>query len=642
MIWFAVAAIIFLAYWLCLRYLFPGYYAPVSAFHVDFYEYASLRDKTLTQILRYPRPAAYFAMKVLGLGGLTWVMVNGIVVALVNIWLTIVLVKQISGGSLIALPLVTALYSVVLFAHPDFYFEHRHDLPAEVSYFLAVVSLICWNGFLERRRIGLLCGAIAGALLFVFAKETYFVSFLCVALGIALADRKNWKWHGGYIGMLVLLEAASFLWTAHLNGPFVNTRAAGENPYRIDLTPAVLANTAWFYLSRFLNPFSILLVAWAMFLLRNDRRRMLLAIGFAAAGLAALAPHAILPNHLLEEYAWVGAPLMFTPLILVADKLWPLRWQAGVMVLLTALAVVGPGGYRTGYGSQELAFNVRQDQLGRRIARSVQKLHAVPEGSRALVAGLDATYVPFYIESFMLTEFGEHISWTVLTGPGVPARRNNRVTRIMNVPDAQIDSFDQLVSYNSEGEVLSIRKTSSISAAEREKPYLLVPGLRPLAELTAMYPREGYRKFLAASVCLDWGLLSEAQHYLEGAAADGASGDATYQQLAARLANELRARAAAPTVVTSLRAEPEHIIDSDGSGLGVTELVWTISPPRQCEIHLLAPDGKLFAVASSSGRSKTEKWVRDGMKFFLQDVSGGRALTPENTLGEVTVRVSAR
>lgn len=536
LVWFAIAAIIFLAYWLCLRYLFPGYYVPVSAFHGDFYEYASLRDKSLAQILRYPRPAAFFAMKIMGLGGLTWVMVNGIVVALVNIWLTVFLTRQITGGSLMALPIATALYSVLLFAHPDFYFEHRHDLPAEVSYFLAVVSLICWTQFLQRRRIVLLLLALTTATLFVFAKETYFISFLCIALGLALTDRKNLKWHAGYLLALLIFEAASFLWTAHLNGPFINTHAAIDNTYRMDLTPAALANTAWFYLRRFLNPFSVAAVLWTLFLLRRDRRLTLLAASFLAAGLTALAPHAILPNHLLEEYAWVGMPLFFAPLIVAADKLRAGHWQAAVMALLIVLTVLG---YRAGYRSDELTFNVRQDQLGRHLARSIKKLDTIPKGSRVLVAGLDATYIPFYTESFLLTEFGDRTSWTLLTGPGIQPRKSNRVTQIAKVPDVQLNSYDQLASYNSEGELLSIRKIADIPQAEREKPYFLVPQLRPLDELTVMYPREAYRKFLAANVAMNWGLLREAQRYLDDAAALGASTDPTYRQLSSRLA-ELR------------------------------------------------------------------------------------------------------
>lgn len=641
--WLAIAAIIFVVYGLCLRYLFPGYYSPVSAFHVDFYEYASLRDKSLDQILKYPRPAAYFAMKVLGLGGLTSVMVNGIVVALVNIWLTVFLLRRISGGSLAALPLATALYALLLFAHPDFYFEHRHDLPAEVSYLFAVGSLICWSSFVENRaKVGFLLGAIGCAVLFVFSKETYFVSSLVIVVGILIADRKNWRWHSGYIAMLLALEAVSLLWTAHLNGPFVNTHAAADNAYRIDLTPATVVNTTWFYLSRFLNPYLLLAAAWPIILLRKDRRLMLTALAFIVAGFAALAPHAILPNHLLEEYAWVGVPLLLAPFILAADQFRPLGRNAGVMALLIALSIWAPMGYKTGYRSPELTFNVRQDQLGRHIARSVKKLHEIPEGSRILVAGMDATYVPFYIESFMLTEFGERVSWTVLTGPEIPARRNNRVTRIMRIPDVQLDSYTHLVSYDSEGDLTSIRKIAEIPASEREHSYLLAPELRRLDELTETYPREGYRKLLAANVCLQWGLWDEAKRYLDSAASNGSGHDQTYLQLSARLTEGLRENTKAAAAITSLEARPQQFVDADGSGLVATEVLWTISPPRMCEIRIDAPDGKLFATASTSGSAKTDKWVRAGMTFFLQDVSGGKALTAANTLAQVTVKISGR
>ena len=638
-VWIAIAAVILLAYWLCLRYWFPGYYAPVSAFDSDFYDYASLRDKTLTQVLRYPRPAAYFMMKVLGLGGLTWEMADGIVMALANIWLTVFLVRQVSRCSLYLLALATSLYCFLIFAHPDFYFEHRHDLPAQASYLFAVLSLICWNRFLASRGLWLLA-ALSAAVLFVFSKETYFISFLCVACGIAFTDRKNWKKHAGYIAFLVVLEGVSFLWNAHLKGPFVNTNAGLHDPYRIDVSPAVLANTTWFYLSHFLNPFLILLVVWLLFLLRKDSRLLTLAVAFVLAGLAALAPHAILPNHLLEEYAWVGVPLLLVPILLIGGQLWPFRWEGAVLVLMAILVLSVPGGYRSHYQTDELTFGVRQDELGRHIARSVRQLHAIPEGSRVLVAGLDATYIPFFMEDFMLTEFGEHISWTLLTGPGIPPRKNNRVTRIINVPEAQLDSYDELVSYDADGELESIRKVKSIPASQRQRPELLVPELRPLAQLSNRFSRESYRKYLAASVCLDWGLWDEAQRYLDAAAAAGGANDPTYRQLTARLNDGLRDWKVTPAAAFTLTANPSKIVDRDGSGLGATELVWTISPPRNCEVHIGAPDGKLFAIASTSGGSKTEKWVKNGMTFYLQDVSGGKSLTRENTLDQVTVEVS--
>ena len=640
-VWIGIAAVILLAYWLCLRYWFPGYFAPVSAFDSDFYDYASLRNKTLTHILRYPRPAAYFMMKVLGLGGLTWEMADGIAMALANIWLSIFLVRLFSRCSLYGMALAASLYSFLIFAHPDFYFEHRHDLPAQASYLFAILSLICWNLYLAGRRVWLLA-TVAATVLFVFCKETYFISSLCVACGFAVADRKNWRKHAGYILFLIALEASSFLWNAHLKGPFINTSAGLHDPYRIDVSPAVLANTTWFYLSHFLNPFLIALLGWLLFLLRKDARLLTLAIAFFLAGLAALAPHAILPNHLLEEYAWVGVPLILAPVLLTGGKLLPFRWDGAVLVLLTVLVLWAPTGYRSHYQTDELTFGVRQDEIGRNLARSVRQLHAIPEGSRVLVAGLDATYIPFFMEDFMLTEFGEHISWTLLTGPGLPPRKNNRVTRIINVPEAQLDSYDELVSYDSDGELEGIRKVQSIPASQRQRPELLVPELRPLALLSNRFSNEDYRKFLAASVCLDWGLWDEAKRYLDAAAADGAATDPTYRQLTARLNDGLRDWKATAASALHFTANPLKIMDEDGSGLGVTELVWTISPPRSCEVHIGAPDGKLFAIASTSGSSKTEKWVKNEMTFFLQDVSGGKSLTKENTLAQVTVWVLPR
>ncbi len=637
----ATLAAIAAAYWICLRFLYPGYFAPLSAFHVDFFEYASFSDKRLSQILRYPRPAAYYSMKLLGFAGLYSAMAGGIAVALASIGLTVVLVKQIARTAWARLPLAVFVYSMLLFAQPDFYFEHRHDLPAMVSYFLAIGSLICWNEFLKRRGkligIGLAGAALCLAILFVFAKETYFGSVLCLILGLAWLDSANRKWHLGFLGVTAALEAVSFLWTAHLNGPFVNTHAAADNTYRMVLTAASIAKTYCYYASHLFNPWLVIFTGWVFYLLKDRARHLGIAVVFLIAGLAAFAPHALLPNHMFEEYVWVAAPLVLVPVLLVG-KLPP--WQGAVAGLLLALTMFAPWGYRAGYNSPELAFELLQDRVGHNIARSIRKLHTVPANSRVLVVGLDATYVPFHAESYMLVEFGERILWTLLTGPNIQERKNNRVTRTAEIGTVQLDSYDELVTYDSDGSLRSIRAVASIPAAEREKPYLLVPQLKPFAELAEMYPREAYRKFLAANVCLDWGMWDEAQRYLAGAAETGGTSDATYRQLMDRLQKGLRARAAAPAAVQStLIARPAKIVDRDGSGLGATELFWTIFPPRECQIRIGAPDGKLFAAAAASGSSKTDKWVRNGMKFFLQDVSGGRPLTMANTLAEVTVEV---
>ena len=45
----------------------------------------------------------------------------------------------------------------------------------------------------------------------------------------------------------------------------------------------------------------------------------------------------------------------------------------------------------------------------------------------------------------------------------------------------------------------------------------------------------------------------------------------------------------------------------------------------------------LYGEATSWGSTTTGNWVTDGMMFFLQDVSGGKALEAANTLATVRI-----
>lgn len=88
----------------------------------------------------------------------------------------------------------------------------------------------------------------------------------------------------------------------------------------------------------------------------------------------------------------------------------------------------------------------------------------------------------------------------------------------------------------------------------------------------------------------------------------------------------------------SISANPNPIKINDGSGAGMTVLYWT-SDAKLTEVHIGAPDGRLFTMSEGSGSVATGKWVQDGTVFYLQDVSDGLPLSSENTLSKVTVNV---
>src|SRR3990172_86863 len=96
-------------------------------------------------------------------------------------------------------------------------------------------------------------------------------------------------------------------------------------------------------------------------------------------------------------------------------------------------------------------------------------------------------------------------------------------------------------------------------------------------------------------------------------------------------------RAALRKSTGKIKARPNPIQLFDKSRQGGTTLQWRSKRTKTVEVHCDAPDGPLFSRTDLSGEASTGNWVRDGMVFYLQDVSDGKPLTSAHTLGKVTV-----
>jgi hypothetical protein len=547
-------------------------------------------------------------------------------------------------------PISLAGYLVLLFAHPDFYFEHRHDLPAELSYLFLILSLLAWIAWsrgpatpsliwtTRALRASLIFAAVVCAVLFAFAKETYFVSAVLLVIALALADRPRRKRHLAFAALIVLCEAASILWTSHLRGPFVNLEAGAANPYHVSLNPSLLVQTGWFYLAHLFNP-ALLFLCLAALLVAGQRREWLVSsIGWMLAGLAALAPHAMLPNHEYEEYAWAAAPLLLAPLLLM-DQAAGNRRSTSIRIValavLTVLAVTGPGGYLSCYGNATLQWMLGEEQKSAALKRSLDFLSGVPRPSRILVAGLDDPAVPWQNTDFTRLTFGTDIFWTVLVQPAVQLRRSSRWVRFAEPNEVRLANYDYVATYQSDGNLISFRDARALTAS-RVPGEVLVPALASLISGAMAHPGDWGRWLQCAGAAVDWGLWTQAEEFLEKARAAGAPADATFQRLSAAVRNR---PVATPAAHVSFEVRPARIVQPDGSGLGISELDWNVPGGFSVEVHVDAPDGPLLAASDGSSRARTEKWVKNGMRFFLQDVRGGKPLTPENTLASVSVEV---
>jgi hypothetical protein len=90
----------------------------------------------------------------------------------------------------------------------------------------------------------------------------------------------------------------------------------------------------------------------------------------------------------------------------------------------------------------------------------------------------------------------------------------------------------------------------------------------------------------------------------------------------------------------SIRAYPNPFTPN-AQGLGQTTISWASAGTNKVEIHVNAPDGNRLADSGPGTFSiSTGQWVRDGMTFYLQNVSNGLPLTSANTLDTVTAVAS--
>jgi hypothetical protein len=92
----------------------------------------------------------------------------------------------------------------------------------------------------------------------------------------------------------------------------------------------------------------------------------------------------------------------------------------------------------------------------------------------------------------------------------------------------------------------------------------------------------------------------------------------------------------------TITADPNPIKVCDGSGLGITKLTYSAKGPSQVEVRIASPNNGLLAHTGPVGTATSGKWVSNGTVFYLQDVSDGKPLTPENTLATVTVGVTTQ
>jgi hypothetical protein len=393
---FAILLVLaFAVHALVLQFIFPGYYHPLWPFHSDFYMNAGENHSPYApgNIIGAPRPIGWLWFYLSGFFGTRGSMACELAVVAANCAGMAFCVRRLAGASLNAASFAaTIVYFYLVFAHPSQYSESLDDSIAQVSFGLILIGMAFgWT----KRPIWLQAGIF---LLGLLSKECYVPSALLVLGACWLANvgpgRRAWLATGiAFLAAAVLLA----LYGRWAHSLFLGYGSTSASPYHVSLSPLSVVREWWAYAAE--APAALWIyaalatAAAAVALAREGARRLVPILVLPLAGMAAWLPNSLLPNHHVDGYSWLGATLLFAPLIAL-----PQLWATGRKAVFTVVLLLGllvPIALQGKYAAHAwvLQQQKRQNLLINTLTSQISKL---PSGARqVLVTGLDFPFSPF-------------------------------------------------------------------------------------------------------------------------------------------------------------------------------------------------------------------------------------------------------
>ena len=440
-----LAAIVLAAYWACLTFLFPLYFNPLVPHHSDMYIPVGLLNRSFGEVAQFPRPLANLFLQFTGLFG-----VQGSIAAVVLLVLSglVAFVRSISGFTLAG----TALFSLVLFGHPQFYFQHRHDVPAALSFALMLTAVYFaqrWMQLASRRALVLGCTAV---LLMGLTKETYYVSALVLTAGLLwLEGNMHLRRCLIVLASFGVIEAACLAYNTARYKHYLGSALSSGAAYSPNLNPLSLATTLAIYVKELVSLPALLLLGVAFLVIGKDRLR--LATLYVLAGIAALLPNSALPNHVEAHYAWAAAPLVFAPLLLLPGK----RWIAAAFAIAGLWVYANQGVYH----SEPQQWLVKQEIGNAKLLRSLPAINA-QAGPTTLVSGLKLSYHPWLSDDFLQQYFGRKRHWVFVVPSDGPKLTSSHV-QLADAAHVPKQVFDTAVLYGADGTLDNIVQRPPLS-----------------------------------------------------------------------------------------------------------------------------------------------------------------------------------
>jgi hypothetical protein len=461
----------FIVHALVLRFVFPGFYRPLSIQHEDHYIPASFAHSIrpdYRDLLNWARPVFMIFYKVIGHAGTAASIGYVIGLVFLNCILSALLIKRILDLPFNGLFLFCyILYCFLLFSTPYFYILYTQDVGSHLCYFFLILGAILF--YLTRNKHFLL----PAGLLFIcctlafLSKETYQLVALFFSFVWFLYDRRNsLKRSLVPLGATIAAFIVSTVNNMRLHSVFVNVNAAKGSPYEINLSPLSVIREWVFYVKDGINVADLLmvgLIGYIIFRSKQPWRRQLLFILVAcclATGLSWL-PNAVLPNHRVNGYSFNGLFLFYLPLFFLPFLRKEQLLTNLVTAALIALILVS---YRLDVHKYKGAVNnwaIKQEFIERNLNHSLDSLIGqlvrASKPRRILVEGITFPFHPFtYPQSLREhPNAGYALYDVVYYTPDARYDGRNDLVKFIAPSDTLLTRYDQVWLFKKDGSLAS-------------------------------------------------------------------------------------------------------------------------------------------------------------------------------------------
>lgn len=458
-----------LVWTLLLKFYFPGYLDPFVPFHIDHYIYLgdSAEGYGLGRYIRtYPRPLGNVLFDLLGRLGIRGMLAPVFLLTLVNAGLLISYLERLTRRTFSMLAI--GFFFVLVFGNPESYASVKEDILAVVCLFCTVVIFHLWQNYIVSGRPGNLAAAIVLAILASYVKETYFAALVLFFLLQSIVHPSKRLVALGMVAVNAAIAAVSLAYNAHL-ATFVNPHASPTNPYYQDWHPLSILHGLAHLLKWLILPVPAVLVISSLIALAVTKKYRALAISLASLLFIAviLLPHAVLRNHLEDQYAWLGAFFFFTPVLLASFVLPSSRKAlaaAGVCAIVVCLFTLveyrkdlrGMAGWLR--GQEELQQNLV-------AALPILKANSKP-GEHELVLGLTLPFNPFRVPGFVRGYFGPDTRWTVVLPEEFPLK-SGLTTQMLHRADLKPDSYDHIFMFDADAHLSGLYTRKDVAAFQK-------------------------------------------------------------------------------------------------------------------------------------------------------------------------------